>query len=234
MNRPTITQLVLGVNDAYLDYDFESRKARRRSAGKEYIDRDVCRRNLLDVKAVLDKHNIKFWLVYGTLLGATREGDFIAHDTDTDLGVYEEDRKQFIIALKEILGLGFKLIRTRAPDDRATIMREDEYIDFGIFRVERDDRGREYYVYQDNREYGQSFETLKPQFFLDEEFLVPTAAEELLLRWYGKDWRRPKAGTPAWPFDYPFYKKLLYGLAWKFNIISIIRRIKRLINGQKK
>jgi len=40
---------------------------------------------LKEVKKVLDNHKITFWLNYGTLLGAVRDGKFIPWDTDIDL-----------------------------------------------------------------------------------------------------------------------------------------------------
>ena len=39
------------------------------------------------INKVLGSKNIEFWLDYGTLLGAIRENDFIAHDIDLDFGV---------------------------------------------------------------------------------------------------------------------------------------------------
>ena len=39
------------------------------------------------VKKILDDENIIFWLDFGTLLGAVREKDFIAHDIDIDFGI---------------------------------------------------------------------------------------------------------------------------------------------------
>ncbi len=43
---------------------------------------------LAQVKGVLDRHNITFWLDCGTLLGAVRNGKFIEWETDIDLGTW--------------------------------------------------------------------------------------------------------------------------------------------------
>ena len=41
---------------------------------------------LRQIKEVLNKHNIEFWLDCGTLLGAVREGKFLEWEHDIDLG----------------------------------------------------------------------------------------------------------------------------------------------------
>lgn len=47
--------------------------------------------NLKDAIECLDKHNFTNFIIDGTLLGAIREGDFIEHDTDIDLGVFMDE-----------------------------------------------------------------------------------------------------------------------------------------------
>ena len=42
------------------------------------------------VTAILDKHNIRYTMYYGTLLGAIRHKGFIPWDDDFDLGVLDE------------------------------------------------------------------------------------------------------------------------------------------------
>lgn len=51
-----------------------------------------CLQNLLRI--VLEKfhqHQIRYTIIYGTLLGAIRDGDFIAQDDDIDLAIHQED-----------------------------------------------------------------------------------------------------------------------------------------------
>lgn len=45
---------------------------------------------LEDLKKTLDKHQISFFLISGTLLGCIREGKLLGHDKDIDVGVWDE------------------------------------------------------------------------------------------------------------------------------------------------
>ncbi len=76
--------------------------------GRKLINRDVCRENLLDFKRILDEKNIQFGLMFGTLLGAVREKNFIEHDEDTDVYVLAEYREN-------ILSLLFKFTQAYLP-----------------------------------------------------------------------------------------------------------------------
>ena len=53
--------------------------------GIKELDKDISMRNLVTLKEVSDEYGFRFYLAYGTLLGAVREHDFIAHDEDIDL-----------------------------------------------------------------------------------------------------------------------------------------------------
>ena len=47
---------------------------------------------ILDVfDAIYRKHNINYWLVCGTLLGARRHGGFLLRDDDLDVAVLQSD-----------------------------------------------------------------------------------------------------------------------------------------------
>jgi len=72
-------------------------------------------RNFKDVKRVLDQAGIEFWLDYGSLLGAVREGGKIEWDTDLDLSIVEVHWKELLRAIPKLQELGFYGHTTNVP-----------------------------------------------------------------------------------------------------------------------
>lgn len=54
---------------------------------------------LLDMKALLEKHKVEFFLVSGTLLGCIREGRILSHDKDVDIGVWDNTDIKFLLTI---------------------------------------------------------------------------------------------------------------------------------------
>lgn len=60
---------------------------------------------LKDFVKICDKHNIDYFIMYGTAIGAVRHGGFIPWDDDIDVGMLREDYEKFLeVAPKEFYG----------------------------------------------------------------------------------------------------------------------------------
>ena len=208
MTRKSIPKDFLKNKDQFLNYDFNHRKKRREKEGKFFMDLTVAKNNLLDIKDIFDENKLVFWLIYGTLLGAIRDHNFISFDGDTDIGIYEENRSDFIKVIPMIIDKGFDLIRISQAEDLVTFMRDDEYIDIGIFREESDVNGNKYYSYQNHKEYHPSFEELVDLKFLGRKFKISKFSYDLLSRWYGNDWKIKKRNFPAYNANTTYYEKI--------------------------
>jgi len=62
---------------------------------------------LREVKKMLDKHGVTYWLDAGTLLGAVRDGKLIPWDNDIDLGTWYKDIDKIINVVENLRNKGF-------------------------------------------------------------------------------------------------------------------------------
>lgn len=73
---------------------------------------------ILDVFSnICHKHNINYWIISGTLLGAKRHGGFIPWDDDLDVAVLQSDYKKLLSILKTDLPDNLKL-QSRGTDKK--------------------------------------------------------------------------------------------------------------------
>jgi len=71
------------------------------------MDKQKAIQNLKEISDILTKNNVRSFLVYGTCLGAVREGNIIEHDLDTDLGIMAEDWKFDL--LRQLIESGYQI-----------------------------------------------------------------------------------------------------------------------------
>lgn len=161
------------------------------------LDRDVARENLLRFREALAAEGVAFVLFFGTLLGAVREGDFIAHDFDTDVVLLERDLPALLRAAPRLVEAGFAWARYKRGGRFLTFMRCGEYIDA-------------YTAVECRRfPYRRCLDVdgvLLPRHllegrsdipFLGRPFSVPARHEEVLAAIYGATWRRPRRDAPS-------------------------------------
>ncbi len=154
------------------------------------------------VRAVLaEEHGLDVFLVYGSLLGAVREGGPIGHDDDLD-AAYLSNLHEGPAVAHELTAVVLSLIRhglrvealpthlhiTDADDPGHRIDLFHCYFDAaGDFAIPWGVAGTSSFT----RDHWDGLTTTT---FLGQEVLVPAAREELLTHLYGDDWRRPRPG----------------------------------------
>lgn len=161
------------------------------SRGRKVIDKGVSKRNLLDAAAMLDSKGIGFGIIYGTLLGAVREKDFIDYDEDVDLYIKEADREAVLSLLFELRKMGLEVARYEGH--LLSLMREDDYIDiyffkkkiFGGWKCNEDALPNKFF---------KGFDTVE---FLGRTFNAPKNHIAFLERAYGSEWMIPRRDKPA-------------------------------------
>lgn len=182
--------------------------------GVKKIDMEISKQNLLTVKKCFDQYNLTFGLLYGTLLGAIRENNFIEHDEDTDTFILEEDRELLLSTLFELRDLGFEV--GRYVDDLLSIVKDGEYIDIYIYkRLNKNTRTNGGYVIDANY-----LENLVDYKLFGVNFKIPNNAEKLLVILYGNDWRIPDENGK--PRNYGNYMKLRNYIKDNFSFLFVI------------
>lgn len=159
------------------------------------MDKIKAREFLLEIKEAFDNLKIKFWLGYGTCLGAVREGRFIPYDWDLDLQMLARD---FSPKIRKVLGeiASFRLITIWPGRPGGPLLQRPRihvHITLRYYVVPKD-----IYISFLQRNWWQTAvlpgRLLRDDYwvdFLDTKFRVPNPPEEYLERIYGKNWRIP-------------------------------------------
>lgn len=71
------------------------------------MNEEIVVRCLREVKEVLDKAGIRYWLDFGALLGAVRDGRIMEWDKDIDLGVTCDNWQKIVSTIPEFVRRGF-------------------------------------------------------------------------------------------------------------------------------
>ena len=188
--------------------------------GTKRINREISKENLLLLKKCFDAANVNFGLIYGTLLGAVREKNFIEHDEDTDVFVLYEDREKIFNLLFQLRELGFDV--GRLNNELMSIIKDGEYIDIYFYKI-KNSKTRECdgYVIESN-----ILENLEDYPFLGHTFKVPKNPKKLLTLLYGKNWMIVDKNAKAQ--NYGLYLRIKFFIRNNsktlFHIISWIKK----------
>lgn len=148
---------------------------------------------------ILEKESIRYWLDYGTLLGAVRNKGFINNDSDADISIMEEDSERLLALLKErgepfgfISGLGFQgsgLQLYLGVENRT-------HIDVFFWHPKGNLLARHWFIpgVDDNK--GKNFpsewvQDLSTVTFEGREYAAPNNPEEMCEFRYGPTWKTP-------------------------------------------
>lgn len=169
-----------------------------------------CLKDLGLIKYVFDKLGVKFFLAYGTALGAYRDKDFLPEDDDIDIGVIDkltlEQRKKIGT---ELIALGFKE-QDILFNVFGTWEKNEPYYQgtekSGIIVVERYVKITIFFFYDDGKEMvcipriganplisspNKFYKELEEIEFYKVKYLVPSPVKEYL-DWTYEEWKNKK------------------------------------------
>ncbi|HNX01148.1 MAG TPA: hypothetical protein PLE74_04070 [Candidatus Cloacimonadota bacterium] len=180
---------------------FPSRKTRK------VLDQSVALDRLSEISDIFRNLGKQMWLTDGTLLGFHREGKFLGHDLDIDVGCmideYDESINKAFFANK------WTLKRTLGDIDcgyEQTWRKGEVYLD--IFYFYNDGDRLWHGAWQRNKEtkkrnlikyYYEPF-GFKQREFMGRVFPIPDNEEWYITQKYGEDWRIPRSKWD-WAFD---------------------------------
>jgi len=156
---------------------------------KENVNKEELKKELLETIDILEKNSITYWLDFGTLLGAYREGKIIEHDYDIDIGILHKDLEKVKKLRTEIL------IESELKRDSEYLIHFSKYVDVFSY-IEKENklfclsytgsRGWQYPDYDfDNGFPKKWIDNMTKIKMYDREFSVPGNTAEYLIIKYG-------------------------------------------------
>ena len=85
---------------------------------------------------LLEASNIEYWLDWGTLLGAVRDGKMVPWDFDIDLGIYDEDVAKVLSLRVDIWKDGYDIRQCSVLPSKLLFYKKDDHGD--AFHIDMD------------------------------------------------------------------------------------------------
>lgn len=167
-----------------------------------------------NIGTTLEKHNIDYFYTYGTMLGLVRDGGFIVHDNDIDIGVRANEQFSWENLEKAMTEIGFHkkhAFMFNGKITEQTYIKDNVSVDFFLYEMKDDNTMITYFYFNGaGKENGQDlwyvgyyeqapFKGMQKITCHDVEFRIPECPEQYLEEIYGPDWRTP---IPNWEGEY--------------------------------
>jgi lipopolysaccharide cholinephosphotransferase len=153
--------------------------------------------NMVMLRDALTSRGIPVFLNFGTLLGALREKDFIPHDDDADLEIYERDEAAFLSCLPGLEDRGLHLFEKIEAMRLYSFEREGEQVDVFVAKERRTLLGRKWDLEGRSTVPARHLDSLEETDFLGERFMVPADPYGLVRNLYGSTWNVPIENRPS-------------------------------------
>lgn len=161
-----------------------------------HMDKRIALENLLIVRDRFAAAGIPMFLSFGTLLGALREKDFIAHDDDVDVGVFSRDRDRIVALMPELEKRGFSTRYVRHAR-HYKLERQGTELDFFFAEEKRTLRGRRWDLEGRATIAARHLDAFDEIEFLGHRFPVPRDPLTVVKNLYGKTWNVPIANSTS-------------------------------------
>ena len=145
--------------------------------------------DLEEICDVFESLNINCILIDGVLLGAVRDGDFIAWDWDVELALFEEEvinNTTVILNALHLRSFEILLVNPFSLNYKINVRKRGTKFSLVGLRLSMGYRYRVNFKYP-----ARSFKTLDEITFLGKQYKIPSHVESLLQFCYG-DWQTPK------------------------------------------
>jgi len=154
---------------------------------------------LKDIFDACQKVNIQPFLLWGTLLGCIREGRFIQHDNDVDLGLLKDDYLKKDLFIEDMCKKGycvsqdnnFLLAFYHSKRESPALCIHSVYEKKGQIAIS--DQVKERTQVQTHYFSASIFKRFIKVKFEGMDVLIPAQAEKFVEAAYGADWRIPKS-----------------------------------------
>jgi hypothetical protein len=135
---------IIYILNIYLIYDiFCNKKSIEYYTNEEYnYVHDTLYKNLKKSIELFEKHDLKHWATWGTLLGCIRDNKIIEHDDDVDLAMTTDGYNRLLDCIKkedelfqEFKNAGLHLIENPAPWSQIKILTHRDDGDYSTNRI---------------------------------------------------------------------------------------------------